>query len=61
MRGEHLAQDALVLRQHLPVASAAELVQEPGRALDVREQEGDGAGRELAHGRADCTARDERL
>src|ERR671915_512251 len=31
----------------------AELVQQPGRPLDVGEEERDGAGRELAHARPD--------
>ncbi len=51
MGSERLPQDPLVLGQHLPVAGAAELVQELGRALDVGEEKGDGAGRQLAHRR----------
>src|SRR2546423_1401679 len=37
-----------MLAEHLGVA-AAELVQQLRRTFDVREQEGDGPGRELAH------------
>jgi hypothetical protein len=39
---------AVVLSQEVGVV-VAELVEQPRRALDVREQEGDGPGRELAH------------
>ena len=38
-----------VLGQRFRVGLGAELVQEPRRALDVGEEEGDGAGREAAH------------
>ena len=37
-----------VLRQRLGVALGTQLVQEPRRSLDVREQEGDGAGGKIA-------------
>src|SRR5439155_26227056 len=46
--GEGLPEDAPVLRQRVGVG-VAELVQQACRALDVGEEEGDGAGRELAH------------
>jgi hypothetical protein len=44
---ECLGEQAVVGRQQLRVPVAADLLQQPRRALDVREQEGDGAGREL--------------
>ena len=45
-----LADHAAVLGQRLGVRLRAELVQQPRRALDVGEEERDGAGRErLAH------------
>ena len=48
---EGLAQDAAVLGERLCVGLAPELVQQPGRALDVGEEEGDGSGGEIAwHG-----------
>jgi hypothetical protein len=37
-------EDAAMLRQRLGVTLRAELVQQPRRALDVRKEEGDGAG-----------------
>ena len=40
---ERLAEDAAVLAQDVGIA-LAELVEEPGRALDVGEDEGDGPG-----------------
>ena len=43
-----LAHHPPVLGQRLRVGLGAELVQEPRRALDVGEEEGDGAGREIA-------------
>ena len=43
---ERLAQHAAVLFQQ-PGVGLPVLAQQPGRAFDVREQEGDGAGREL--------------
>jgi hypothetical protein len=45
---EGVAQHAPVLGERLRVG-VAELVHQPRRALDVGEEEGDGAGRELAH------------
>src|ERR1700682_1763917 len=51
MRGERFAQDAPMLGERLCVVSGAERVQELRRAHDVGEEEGDGAGREIAaHG-----------
>ncbi len=47
---EGLPQQALVIGEHLPVA-VAELLDEPGRSLDVREQEGDRTRRKLGHER----------
>ena len=46
---ERVAKHATVLGQHLGVALGSELVQQLGRALDVGEEERDGARRELAH------------
>ena len=46
--GEGVAQDPTVLSENAGVG-VAELVKEPRRALDVGEEEGDGAGRELTH------------
>ena len=45
--GERLAQKAPVLRERLGVRVWSERVQQPRRALDVREQERDRAGRKL--------------
>ena len=45
---ERLAQDAPVIDQRLRIR-LAKVIQQPRRALDVGEQEGDGASRELAH------------
>ena len=47
--GEGSTQQPLVLGEHLRVPVAAQLLEQPGRALDVREQEGDGPARELVH------------
>src|SRR5207253_10967070 len=52
---ERLPQNTPMLRQDVRVR-VAELVQHARRALDVREQEGDGAGRELAHALMMATA-----
>jgi hypothetical protein len=46
MGSERVAQQPAVLRQCLRVGVRAELVQQPRRALDVREEKGDRAGRE---------------
>jgi hypothetical protein len=46
VRGEGGAQELLVIGEHLPVTLAQPLEQ-PRRALDVREQEGDGAALKL--------------
>ena len=43
-----VADDAPVFGERLRVRLGAELVQQPRRALDVREEEGDGAAREIA-------------
>ena len=43
--GEGTTQQPLVLGEHLRVAVAAQLMEQLGRALDVREQEGDGPAR----------------
>ena len=45
---ERLAQDAPVLGERARVVLRAELVQKPRRPLDVGEEEGDGAARQLA-------------
>ena len=42
-----------MLGERLRVRLCAELAQEPGRALDVGEEEGDGAGREIGLARRD--------
>ena len=42
---------APVLASASAYALGAELVQQPRRALDVGEEEGDGAARQLAHGK----------
>jgi hypothetical protein len=44
-RFEGLADQPVVGRQNLPVPVAAERLQQLRRAFDVREDEGDGAGR----------------
>ena len=43
-------QDAAVLGERPCIPLRAELVQQLGRPLDVREEEADGAGRKVAHG-----------
>ena len=48
MRRERLAQDSLVLLEHVPVL-AADPLQERGRPLDIGEEERDGAARERGH------------
>ena len=45
---ERLAQQPLVVREHLSVA-IPQLLDEPRRALDVREEEGDCAARKVRH------------
>ncbi len=47
---ERLAQHAAVVGEEVGVGGA-ELVQETSRALDVGEEERDGAGREITHAR----------
>jgi hypothetical protein len=47
--GERLAQDPLVLAEHLAI-SIAEPLDELRRALDVREEEGDGTTRKMHNG-----------
>ncbi len=47
--GECLADQAAMVRDHADVG-VAEVADEPGRALDVREDEGDCARRQLGHG-----------
>jgi hypothetical protein len=52
---ERIAQETVVLGQGLGVALGTELVQEPGRALDVSEEEGDRAGGKITpHRRHDA-------
>ena len=46
--GRRLTNDTAMLRNELPV-TIAELLKQPGRALDVAEEEGDGADRETCH------------
>jgi hypothetical protein len=48
VRGHGGANDLLVLREHLRVGGP-ESSHELRRPLDIREQEGDGAGRQLGH------------
>src|SRR5437870_13344199 len=47
MRGEHLPEQSLLVGQQLAVGLAAQPLEQPRRALDVREQEGDGAAQTL--------------
>ena len=47
---ERVPQDAAMPGQHSRVVIRAELVQEARRPLDVREEKGDGAGRQVEHG-----------
>ena len=47
VRCERLAQNAAMLGERLRVVLRAQLVQQPRRALDVGEEEGDGAGGEV--------------
>jgi hypothetical protein len=52
---ERLTQQAAMLDQRVVVGLGAELLQEPSRSLDVREEEGDGANGEVTtHGRHDA-------
>ncbi len=52
MRDERIAKDTPVLRECVGVHVRAETVQQPCRALDVREEQGDGSAREIgAHRR----------
>ena len=46
---EGLPQDPAVLRQRAGIALRTQLVQQLGRALDVRKEKGDGAAGEIAH------------
>ena len=48
---ERLPQDASMLREHRRVSIRTELVQEPRRALDVGEEEGDSSVGQRTHGR----------
>ena len=48
VRGARLSDDSPVLGECFRVRLCAELVQQPRRSLNVREEEGDGAGREIA-------------
>jgi hypothetical protein len=48
-RGEGFAEESLVLGEHA-AAAVAELLEQPRRALDVGEEERDGAPRPLGHG-----------
>jgi hypothetical protein len=47
MSGEGLAQDAAMLVKRLRVLNSAQLTQQPGRALNVSEEEGHRPGREV--------------
>ncbi|MGI8551832.1 MAG: hypothetical protein ACR2PL_13750 [Dehalococcoidia bacterium] len=50
MSGEGLSQEAaVVVGEHLSIA-VAEQAQKLRRALDIGEEQGDGAGREIWHG-----------
>src|SRR5437867_11236167 len=46
---ERFAQQSPVRLERLHVALAAELLQQAGRALDIGEQQGHGAARQLSH------------
>ena len=48
VRGERLADDPPVVARHIGVR-VAELLEQPGRALDVGEHEGDGSGGQRRH------------
>ena len=47
VRGERIAEQQTMLGERVRIPLRAESVQQTGRALDVREEEGDRAGREL--------------
>ena len=51
VRRERLAEEPPVILEHRGVPLGAEVPQQPRRALDVREQEGDGPARPLGHPR----------
>jgi hypothetical protein len=53
--GERAAEQLVVPREDLAVAIAPELLQEPGRPLDVREEKGDRPRREVTSRRADVS------
>ena len=46
--GEHLSEDPLVIRERIPVALTSKALEQLRRTLNVREEEGDGANRQLA-------------
>src|SRR5262249_42504106 len=46
---ERITQDASMLREHPRVPLGAEIVQQRRRTFDVREEEGDGPGRQAVH------------
>ncbi len=48
VRSERVPQDSPVLRKRFRVRIRPERVEQARRALDVREEEGDGAGREIS-------------
>ena len=55
--GKRLAQQPAVLGERVRVLLGAELLLEPGRALDVGEQEGDRSGRQLRRSPGRCRER----
>ena len=58
---EGLTQDLSVDRQRVDVAHAPEVLEQSRRSFDVGEQQGDGAGRKISHGRARVLACSEAL
>ena len=51
VRGEGLAQEPSVFVEHGGIRLVAEITKQPRRALDIGEQEGNGPGGALVHGR----------
>ena len=49
--GDALANQPSMLLQHLPIAFRPDLTEQPGRAFDVGEEEGDGPARSFRHTR----------
>jgi hypothetical protein len=56
VRGEDLAHDRAMHREHLGITGVAELLEQARAALEVAEDERDGAGWQVGHGSQDSQA-----